>query len=199
MINTKEISLIKNILNKGGVIAIPTDTVWGLACLPDKIEAVKKIYELKGRDEKKPLILMSSDVDFLIPYIYKFDSYTENICNKYFPGPLTVVTQKSDLTESFVTAGNDTVGIRVPDHQIFSEIAQKCTSNGVLATTSANLSNFPVAKNKQEIANYFGAKIDYIVDDFGFSPKGKESTVVKVQDSQLIVLRQGSIIIIEKD
>jgi L-threonylcarbamoyladenylate synthase len=198
MINTKEINLIKNILNKGGVIAIPTDTVWGLACLPDKIEAVKKIYELKGRDEKKPLILMSSKISFLIPYIYKFDSYLETICTKYFPGQLTIVTQKSDLTESFITAGNNTVGIRVPDHQIFSEIAKKCTSNGVLATTSANLSNLPAARNKQEIVNYFGAKIDYIVDDFDLNTKGKESTVVKIENKQLIVLRQGSIII-DKD
>ncbi|MFA6989175.1 MAG: L-threonylcarbamoyladenylate synthase [Candidatus Gastranaerophilaceae bacterium] len=193
MLSSNEINLIKDILNNNGVIAIPTDTVWGLACLPDKITAVKKIYNLKGRNEKKPLILMSSDVKYLIPYIKNISPSLGKICSKYFPGQLTVITQKSNLTQKFITSEMDTVGIRVPDHSIFAEIAEKCAKTKVLATTSANISGFSPALNKQEVQDYFGDKIDYIVDDFGFNAKGTASTVIKVDINDFKVLRQGLI------
>jgi L-threonylcarbamoyladenylate synthase len=198
MIKKDEIELIKNILDNDGVIALPTDTVWGLACLLEKIEAVKEIYELKNRDGQKPLILMSSDIKYLIPYIKEVDPFLEKIFDKYFPGQLTVIVEKSDLTPDFVTSGMSTVGIRVPDHAVFVEVAEKCSGTKVLATTSANISSFSASINKQQVQNYFGDKIDYIVDDFGLDPQNMASTIIKIEDNNFKILRQGSIIV-ERD
>ena len=85
---------INNVLKNGGVIAFVTDTVWGIGCLPNNEKAVDKIYEIKGRDKSKPLILMSNNNENLIPYIENENNKISNIMNKYFPAALTIVSKK---------------------------------------------------------------------------------------------------------
>lgn len=183
---------IENLLNNDGVICFVTDTVWGLGCLPDSEKAVKKIYEIKNREAKKPLILMSSDVENLKPYVREFSSKTDELVNAYFPGALTLVLTKSDKTPDYITSGFDTVGIRVPDNDVFKEICS-FAKDGVLATTSANLSHEPSAKTYNQAIEKMGKSADLIIDDFGYGAKGLESTVVLVQGDEVKVLRQGEI------
>ena len=118
-----ELTLDKNLLNKtlknGGVIAFVTDTVWGLGCLPTSKEGVDKIYEIKGRDRTKPLILMSNNISKLTPYIKELPQIANELILKYFPGALTLVLEKSDKTEDYITSNKNTVGIRVPDNEFF--------------------------------------------------------------------------------
>ena len=141
----KENSTVHNlnkILKNGGVIAFVTDTVWGLGCLPSSKEGVDKIYEIKGRDKSKPLILMSNNADNLLPYINKLSDKSKMLIDKYFPGALTIVSEKSDKTPDYITSGKNTVGIRVPNNNFFKQLCSVIDGH-VLATTSANLSNHP--------------------------------------------------------
>jgi L-threonylcarbamoyladenylate synthase len=185
---------IKNILKNNGVIAFPTDTVWGIGCLPENKKAVEKIYSIKSRDTGKPLILLGKNTESLLPYVEKLPKNAEKIIKKYFPGAVTLVLKKSSLTPDFVTAGFNTVGIRIPDCPIFIEMLEKCTDEGVLATTSANISGVGAVSTKEEVINSIGGKIDYILDGYGFVPNGTESTVVSVDEAGIIkILRQGAV------
>ena len=108
-------------LTNGGVIAYVTDTVWGLGCLPENKDAVKKIYEIKKREPQKPLILMSNEIYNLLDYVEPIPKIGQILIKKYFPGALTIVTDKSSRTPDYITSNMKTVGIRVPDNAVFKE------------------------------------------------------------------------------
>lgn len=181
-------------LENGGVIAYVTDTVWGLGCLPNIESAVKKIYEIKKREAQKPLILMSNEVYNLLEYVEPIPKIGQMLIKKYFPGALTIVTDKSDKTPDYITSGMQTVGIRVPDNLIFKEICE-IIPNHVLATTSANLSHQPSAKTYEQALSNMKDLADLIIPDFGYCAKGLESTVVGVMNNELRIFRQGEIFI----
>ena len=193
-----ETILDKNLLNKtledGGVIAFVTDTVWGIGCLPSSKKGIEKIYEIKGRDRSKPLILMSNNIENLIPYVKEIPLNAKELIKKHFPGALTLVLEKSDKTADYITSNKNTVGIRVPNNVFFKNLCS-IIDGGVLATTSANLSDHPSSKTYAEATNSIGELVDIIFEDYGYSCKGKESTVVLVTADSYKVLRQGSIII----
>jgi len=190
MLDNKE--KIIDCLTNGGVIAYVTDTVWGLGCLPDNKEAVKKIYDIKKREAQKPLILMSNEVYSLLPYVKPVPKIGQKLIKKYFPGALTVVTYKSDLTPDYITSGMETVGIRVPDNEVFAQICS-VIPNHVLATTSANLSHQPSAKTYEQALDNMSGLADMIIEDYGYCAKGLESTVVGVMNDELRIFRQGAI------
>jgi L-threonylcarbamoyladenylate synthase len=182
----------KNVLENDGVIAFVTDTVWGLGCLPSSEKAVKKIYEIKKREAQKPLILMSNEVYNLFEYVKPVSEIGCRLIKKYFPGALTVVTEKSDKTPYYITSNMDTVGIRVPDNKVFQKICE-IVPNHVLATTSANLSHQPSAKTYEQALENMSGLADLIIPDCGYVCKGLESTVVGVMDNNLQTFRQGAI------
>ena len=184
---------IKKILEGGGVIAYVTDTVWGLGCLPENENAVKKIYEIKHREAQKPLILMSNEAYNLLEYIQQPLSKTASkLIKKYFPGALTLVLEKSSKTPDFVTSGMNTVGIRVPDNEVFKEICE-ITPGHVLATTSANLSHQPSAKTYEQALENMKDLADIVIPDYGCFAKGLESTVAGIFDNEIKIFRQGAI------
>jgi len=190
-LNSQEIN---KILKNGGVIAFVTDTVWGLGCLPDSEKGAEKIYEIKGRDRSKPLILMSDSVEHLKPYVKNIPEKAKELINNYFPGALTVILEKSEKTPLYLTSYKNTVGIRVPDNIFFKHLCSVIDGH-VLATTSANLSNHPSSKTYEEAKNSIGNLVDIVLEDFDFKCAGKESTVVIVNGSDYSVLRQGSVIL----
>ncbi len=194
-VSEKELNKISDILKqKGSVLAFPTDTVWGLGCVIDDEEAVKKIYSIKERDRDKPLILLGSKIEHLLPYVLTLPVNAEKIINKYFPGSVTLVLPKSKLVPDFLTSGTDTVGIRIPDCEPFLEILEKSVKNHVLATTSANISGESPCLSKNDVENTLKGKIDFITEDYGFIPSGVPSTVVSVNpDGDVKILRQGKI------
>lgn len=191
-----ETILDKNLLNRtlkdGGVIAFVTDTVWGIGCLPSSKKGVDRIYEIKGRDRTKPLILMSNKIDNLIPYVKEIPKNAQELIQKHFPGALTLVLEKSEKTKDYITSGKNTVGIRVPDNNLFKSLCS-IIEGGVLATTSANLSEHPSSKSYEEAKNSIGTLVDFIFEDYGYTCKGKESTVALVTVDSIKILRQGSI------
>lgn len=185
---------IKNILENDGVIAFVTDTVWGLGCLPTSKKAVEKIYDIKHRDSKKPLILMSNDIKPLRRFVKPLNDKAEGLVKKYFAGALTLVVEKSELTPDYITSGLNTVGIRVPDNKVFAEICS-CIEGNVLATTSANLSNEPPALTYDEAVKYIGDKVDLVVEDYGDKAQGHASTVAGIFPDSIKIFRQGDIIL----
>ena len=191
---TLDASLINKTLINGGVIAFVTDTVWGLGCLPNNKDAVEKIYEIKGRDKSKPLILMSNKEDYLFPYVKKIPEKAKKLMDTYFPGALTLVLEKSDKTPYSITSNKNTVGIRVPNNELFRELCSIIDGH-VLATTSANLSNEPSSKTFMEAQKSIGNLVDIVLEDYGYVCKGKESTVALISNAEVKVLRQGNIII----
>ena len=190
MIKNKD-KIIKTLEN-GGVITYVTDTVWGLGCLPDNEKAVKKIYEIKKREAQKPLILMSNEVYNLLDYVKPIPKIGQKLIKKYFPGALTIVTDKSDKTPDYITSGMQTVGIRIPDNDVFKQICEIIPGH-VLATTSANLSHQPSAKTYQQALENMTGLADLIIEDYGYCAKGLESTVAGVMNEELRIFRQGAI------
>jgi len=183
---------IKEVLDAGGVIAYVTDTVWGLGALPSSEKGVAKIYEIKKREAQKPLILMSNDIENLKPYVKEISENAQELVDKHFPGALTLILEKTEKAPDYMTSGFNTVGIRIPDNGVFKEICESITGN-VLATTSANLSHEPSAKSYEQAVANMGGKADLIIEDYGQSAKGLESTVALVMSDGVKVLRQGQI------
>lgn len=185
---------IKQVLENGGVIAYVTDTVWGLGCLPTSEKAVKKIYDIKKREAQKPLILMSNETYNLLDYVKPIPKIGCRLIKKYFPGALTLVVKKSDKTPDYITSNMDTVGIRVPDNEVFKEICEIAPGH-VLATTSANLSHQPSAKTYEQAYENMNGLADLIIKDYGHTCKGLESTVAGVFSEDIKIFRQGAITI----
>lgn len=186
---------INQILNNDGVIAFVTDTVWGLGCLPTSEKAVQRIYEIKKREAKKPLILMSDDIYPLFDYVKQpIEKQGQLLIKKHFPGALTLVVEKSENTPDYITSGMNTVGIRVPNNETFANICRSIDGR-VLATTSANLSGDPAALSYEEANTYIGEKVDLVIQDYGHCAKGLASTVVGFKDNKPVIFRQGEVVI----
>lgn len=184
---------INNILKNDGVIAFVTDTVWGIGCLPTSEKAVKRIYEIKHRDGKKPLILMSDEVYNLFDYVKQpVEKEAQRLIKKHFPGALTLVVEKSENTPDYITSSMPTVGIRIPDNETFAEICRGIDER-VLATTSANLSGEPAALTYEQALEYIGDKVDLVVPSFGCEAQGRASTVAGFKDGNVVIFRQGEI------
>ena len=165
------------VLNRGGVAVIPTDTVYGLAARPDFEEAVDRLYTIKGREAKKPIALLASDVEAIGRFGYPIEGKARELAEKYWPGALTMVIGKE--------------GFRIPDHAETRELIAAC--GGVLRVTSANLSGRRPATDAPQALADVGLSADYVVDD-GVSPGGVPSTVVRVgEDGSIEVLREGAI------
>ena len=165
------------VLNRGGVAVIPTDTVYGLAARPDFEEAVDRLYTIKGREAKKPIALLASDVEAIGRFGYPIEGKAKELAEKHWPGALTMVIGAE--------------GFRIPDHAKTRELIAAC--GGVLRVTSANLSGRRPATDAPQALKDVGLSADYVVDD-GVSPGGVPSTVVRVKDDGSIeVLREGAI------
>lgn len=182
------------IYNKEDILGFETDTVWGIGCHPLCEKSVEKIYEFKNRDKSKPLILMSSKVENLLHYVKNIPDYAQNLIDKFFPGGLTLIFEKTDLCPLYLTSNKNTVGIRIPNHKGFYGIAENIEGN-VLATTSLNYSNEEPVKNYNEAYKKFGSQIKIIKPTTNNPPKGTASTVVLCTTDKPIILRQGEIFI----
>ena len=158
-------SKINQILQNDGVIAFVTDTVWGIGCLPTSKKAVQRIYEIKKREAKKPLILMSDDIYPLLDYVKQpIEKQGQILIKKHFPGALTLVVEKSENTPDYITSNMNTVGIRVPNNETFAKICRSIEGR-VLATTSANISGEAPALTYNEALKY---STFYSIHSFGF-------------------------------
>lgn len=173
------------------VVAFPTETVYGLGANALEKEAVMKIFKAKGRPTDNPLIAHIADKDQL-PVLIEGDvpSIAEKLINEFWPGPLTLIFNKSKKMPQVTTAGLDTVAVRMPSHPVALALISKV--NLPLAAPSANSSGFPSPTRAQHVYNDLNGKIPLIVDG-GICNIGVESTVIEIEENNLNILRPGGI------
>ncbi|MFV9875531.1 MAG: L-threonylcarbamoyladenylate synthase [Rickettsiales endosymbiont of Dermacentor nuttalli] len=191
LINKSIISRAVDILNLGGVVSFPTETVYALAANPYNIDAMLRVYSMKGRNNNKPLALLVDSIS-MIEKIAILDERSYKLLEKYAPGPLTIVLKLKDNTiySSVIGGEDDTIGVRIPKHDVALEIVNML-SKPVVAT-SANISNQNSSITAQEVESIFGSQIDLIIDG-GKSEIGIGSTVIDLSTDKVKLLREGSI------
>ena len=177
------------IISTGGVIAFRTDTFYGLGADPLNAAAVRKIKELKGREENKPILLLISDVDQIDRFIEAPDSYRQ-IATQHWPAALTLIGKARPELPTDLTAGTNTIGLRLPDDEDVRAFVRGC--GGALTATSANPSGRPPAQTAVEVEHYFPAGIDLIIDG-GVARITEPSTVVDVSGVQPMMIREGAV------
>ena len=177
---------------EGKVVAIKTDTVYGLICNAYDKKAVDKIYDLKSREKKKPLSIFVKSISDIEKYVSS-DNLTKrniSIMEKYWPGALTIIFKKKDDTLSHLTEGKNSIGIRIPDDKLLLEILAMC--DFPLAQTSCNISGEEPYENADKIRDRFGDSIDLIVDGGRVIDK-KPSTILSLESNEPVILRIGDV------
>lgn len=184
------LSRITNVITRGGVIAFRTDTFYGLGADPFNQSALQKIKQLKGREDRKPILVLISDREQIARLISKRSKTFDTLVERFWPGPLTIVAEAVPELSSELTAGTKTVGLRLPDDDKVRALLRAC--GGALTGTSANQSGQPPARTAADAKNYFGDLIDLIIDD-GAARTDKPSTVVDATSDSVELIREGTI------
>ena len=178
------------IIKNGGIVVFPTETVYGIGTNGLYKEAVQRLYKIKERPLNKPISLLVSDYEMIEKVVKDINELEYKIMKKFFPGPLTIILNKKDIVPDIVTSGGSTVGIRMPEEEITRKLIEYA---GVpIAAPSANISGKPSGIDLQEIIKEFGDKV-YCYIDGGKSKIGIGSTIVKVENNTIKILREGSI------
>lgn len=188
--NRENINLIKETIQSGELIAFPTETVYGLGADGLNEEAVKKIFQVKGRPQDNPLILHIENMEMLKELVEGDLSKAKDLIDKFWPGPLTLVLKKSKIVPEIITAGLDTVAIRMPNNEIALEIIK--ISNRPIAAPSANISGRPSPTDAKTCMEDLEGKIPLIIDG-GNTLVGLESTVLDITEEVPTILRPGAI------
>lgn len=177
------------LLNDGHVVAVPTETVYGLAASIQKPRAINTIFSLKKRPISNPLILHVANVEQILSYVEDFPDHFFDLAATFWPGPLTIVLKiKSNVIPEVARAGLDTMGFRVPSNEITQQILQ---STGPLVMPSANLSGKPSATMAEHVELDFGESFPVV--DGGKCERGLESTILYYHEGLWVILRLGSI------
>ncbi len=187
---TKDVNIAVDVLKKGGVIAFPTDTVYGIGCNIFDLNATNKVFELKRRDYSKPLTAHLWSIDQVETVAQTDSPFLPMLISNFIPGPITIILPKKEIIPDIVTSGKNTIGIRIPDCNIYLELAKNFGLP--IATTSANISNQPSAKNAEQVFEYFGDSLDVILDG-GETKYRLESTIVDISQNIPKILRIGVI------
>jgi L-threonylcarbamoyladenylate synthase len=173
---------------EGGVIAYPTDTVYGLGCNPFDADAVDRLVKAKERIKVSLPILVSSLKD--AERLGEISGLAVTLANRFWPGPLTLVVRPRSNFPARVTGDTILVGLRVPNHETARRLIKEC--GGALIGTSANISGHASLKTAKEVVRELEGRIDLVLDG-GPAPIGRESTVVRVNGDEVTMLREGAI------
>ena len=187
---SREIARAAGLIRSGGLVAIPTETVYGLGANALNPEAVRRIYEAKGRPSDNPLIIHVPNADWLERYCVDVPETAYALAEKFWPGPLTMILHRNPIVPDRTTGGLDTVGVRCPDHPVTLALIEAA---GVpIAAPSANLSGRPSCTTAQHVLEDVGGKIDCILDG-GACAVGVESTIVDLTVAPPRLLRPGGL------
>lgn len=177
-----------SLLKKGGVVAFPTETVYGLAASMDHLDAINRLFAIKGRSEHKALPVQICDL-LQLEGLAIVPEKLRLLLPEFFPGPFTLIFKKHPSVSPLITGGKETIGIRMPENQTALRLLKAYGSP--LVVTSANLSGEKELTSAEEIMETFGDQIDGVIE--GDLPKyGKPSTVIDLSGSEPVVLRHRS-------
>ena len=189
-ITMNEIQKAAKLIQEGGIVLFPTETVYGIGANAFDDEAVKKIFIAKGRPQDNPLILHISNTKMLDEIVKEVSTVEKKLIDTFWPGPFTIIFSKKENIASIATCGGTTVGVRMPSNPIAHDLIELA---GVpIAAPSANISGKPSGTNLMDIVDELKDKVDGILDG-GNTQIGLESTVVRVVNDEVQILRPGKI------
>ena len=189
-VNFEKLKIPAEIIKKGGIVVFPTETVYGIGTNGLDSKAIEKLYIVKRRPFNKPISLLVSNMK-MVEYLAEDITELEyKLMEKFFPGPFTIVLKSRKIVPNILTANTNTVGIRMPNATITQKLIEY--ANVPIAAPSANISGKKSGTNMQDIMKDFEDNVDYFIDN-GKSPIGDSSTVVKVINGNIHILRQGNI------
>ena len=186
----EEMNRAGEILKRGGLVAFPTETVYGLGGNALDAKSSEKIYRAKGRPSDNPLIVHIADMEHLFPIVEQVPQKAVRLAEKFWPGPLTMIFKKTDMVPLETTGGLESVAVRMPDHP--AALALIKAAGGYVAAPSANRSGRPSPTTAEHVAEDLGKTIDMILDG-GMVGIGIESTIVDFTEQIPTVLRPGYI------
>lgn len=189
-INSDELSNVISTLKNGGIVVFPTETVYGIAGNAFSKKAIDRIYEAKKRPKEKAMNIMISDKEEITKYAYIKSNKEQEIIDSYMPGPITIILEKKEGIGEGFTLENNTIGVRIPDNEIALSILRKL--DFPIIAPSANISGKDSGVDAREISKELGDFVDIIIDG-GILKNAEASTIVKVENDKVIVLRQGRI------
>ena len=190
IITEKNLNEAAKMIAAGKLVAVPTETVYGLACSGLDAQAVEQVYEVKGRPEVKPLALMLHKGAAVTKYCSAVPKQARVLMDKFWPGPLTIVLNSKDIVPDIVRAGGETVALRCPDHPLTQALLKKAKLP--FAAPSANPSGEKSPVTAQEVLGYFDGKISAVVDG-GECGLGTESTIIDMSCAPYKILRRGAL------
>ncbi len=185
---SQNIQVASQIVSNGGLVVYPTDTVYGLGCDPFNVKAVKRVFRVKG-DRKKPLPILACSVADL-EKIARLSDVARKIAAKFWPGPLTLIVPKKPALPDIVTNDLDSVGVRVPKHDMAIQLIH--LSDGLLVGTSANKTGHKPSCTASEALEQLGEEVDVVLDG-GKALFEKPSTVADLTTEELKILREGPV------
>ncbi len=185
-----KISAAAKILREGGLVGIPTETVYGLGADGTNPAAVRRIFEVKGRPQDNPLILHVTGAQWLPRYCADIPPVAYTLARKFWPGPLTMILKRQPTVPNETTAGLDTVGIRCPNHPVTLAIIRE--AGLAIAAPSANTSGRPSCTTAQDVMEDVGGRVDMVIDG-GPCSVGVESTVLDLTQEPPRLLRPGGL------
>lgn len=188
--NYEELKAPAEAIREGKLVIFPTETVYGIGANAIDEEAVKNIYIAKGRASDNPLIAHISDIKMLDDLVLEVGEIERKLIKNFWPGPLTIVFKKKPIVPDIITGGLDTVAVRMPSNEIAHKLIEY--SNCPIAAPSANISGKPSGTQIEDIIEELDGKVEYIIDN-GKVDIGVESTVIRVVDNVVHILRPGKI------
>lgn len=189
--NAESLKKAGEIIRSGGIVAFPTETVYGLGASAYDEDAISKIYEAKGRPSDNPLIVHIPDVSEVFKVAREVPDGAKKLFDAFAPGPFTLILKKNEKIPSRVTAGLDTVGVRIPSHPVAREFLRAA---GVpVAAPSANISGKPSTTTAEHVISDMNGRVDAIIAG-GASEVGVESTIIDMTAEVPVILRPGGIV-----
>ena len=185
-----EIRRAAQILRAGGLVAFPTETVYGLGADATNAEAVRKLYAVKRRPADHPVIIHFADAETAFTWAREVSEGARELAGRFWPGPLTLILKRSPLAKDFVTGGQDTVGLRVPSHPVAQELLKEFS--GAIAAPSANRFGLVSPTTAAHVRDDLGSEVELVLEG-GASEVGIESTILDLSGPSPVLLRPGHI------
>lgn len=186
----KQVEAAACIIRDGGVVAVPTETYYGLAVDPFNTNALQKLFRLKRRPVSKPILVLIASSDQLDKLTAGIPNCYHALMEEYWPGPLTLVFPARPEVSPILTAGTGTIGVRLTPHPVTRKIIE--LTGAPITATSANISGYPAAASIEDVKRMFGKNLDYLVDG-GAAVSTLPSTVIRVSGEGFCIEREGAI------
>ena len=180
----------RQVLLSGGIVAFPTESFYGLAVDIENEQAIEKLFNLKKRDKKNPVLILLPEIDDLKKYTGDIPEKAVRLIDEFWPGGLTMLFKAGQNISSLLTAGTGKIGIRYSSHPIATALARSL--GHPVTGTSSNLSGQPPCTRAEEVFDYFGTTIDLIIDN-GATQGGQGSTILDLTNNSFVVLREGMV------